>query len=158
MKTYWIHRTEDGVFELRQWRFRERFLQWSENHIHDVCGIALTREQMHLILLTLNGDTDVDWVFHDDPRSDDFVLTKRSSGSCWLHKTYPIWIVEYHEFASMKQPRHWQVYIGKGDLSNRKPWIDDNVKLNRATHGYKDPIDAIKAAYAYADYFERNPK
>jgi hypothetical protein len=156
--TYWIHKTADGVFELRQVRFRERWVIWREEHPHDVCAINPSRSGMVGMVELLKAQDKTDWVFHLDPRSDDFLYVRRPMMDCWLHKSLPIWISEYQEFKNVEQPRHWQVYIGRGDLNDREPWSDDNVKLNHVLYGYRDPISALHAASEYAALLGRKAK
>ena len=59
---------------------------------------------------------------------DDFYKVSRPHGECWLHKSKPVWIVEYS--ASRLHGRFFQAYRPVQPVPiGRDPWTVDNRRI-----------------------------
>lgn len=74
-----------------------------------------------------------------------FQVVERPFGPVLLHKSLPVYMVEYDAFPMQKQPRHWQVYF-YDDKRCRTPWSERNRKVSPKTFGFQDPAEAVIAA------------
>lgn len=76
---------------------------------------------------------------------ENYTLVERPHGSCLLHNTNPVWIVEY--CASRVRPRHWQTYKAIHKVpKDRDPWSIDNRRL-----GHEDGVATLEEAIALGD-------
>lgn len=76
---------------------------------------------------------------------ENYTLVERPHGSCLLHNTKPVWIVEYS--ATQIRPRHWQTYKAMHKVpKGRDPWTINNRRV-----GPENGIATLEQAVALGD-------
>lgn len=66
------------------------------------------------------------------------------TGSCWLHKTKPVWINEYH--AQIEKSHYFQAYRATAEVPDgRRPWETPSTYVGDAKRGFRSLEAAAKA-------------